>query len=228
MIYLDSSDPKEIASILPWGVISSITTNPLIMARQGVTSLEDRVDEILEVVSAAGYGSDPAASFRVHVELVSTDVSAMAEEAHRYAERWGHRIAIKIPLAGPNELSLIHRLATRDLLKPAINATCLMTPGQVYLAREAGAAFASVFFGRIEDEQRDAYLSLRMLQKMYSRESCDLIVASIRNAATAIGALSLGVDIVTVTPKILHDLLRCSKTTETVAEFNQAWAERPR
>ena len=73
MFFLDSSEPAEIKEIFSWGVVSGVTTNPLILAREAKNiDLEERIRAVLEV----SHG-------HVSVELTSEDERGMLEEARR-------------------------------------------------------------------------------------------------------------------------------------------------
>ena len=89
MLFLDSSDPKEIKDIFAWGVIAGVTTNPLILAREaGATDIELRIREVLAVSSGP-----------VSVELTTETEVAMMEEAHRYHTWAPSRVVIKVPFS---------------------------------------------------------------------------------------------------------------------------------
>ena len=97
MIFLDSSDPKEIKDISAWGVISGITTNPLIIAKEGGNvDLETRIREVIEVSRGD-----------VSVELTTETEKAMLEEAAKYHAWNPSRICIKVPFSeiGPARLA---------------------------------------------------------------------------------------------------------------------------
>ena len=213
MLFLDSSDPKEVADIHAWGVTSGVTTNPLLFAREsGDVDLEARIREILAVSRGP-----------LSVELTHETEAAMLEEAARY-RAWDDRIVIKVPFTEPG-LRVIHQLAARGV---ATNATCLMSFPQAYLAALAGATYVSIFSGRVRDMGYDVRPVIADTRDQIDREhlATEIIVGSVRQPADVTEALSAGAHIVTVPPKLLRAMLFNPRTTETIREFNDAWAAR--
>src|SRR5215470_6812840 len=89
MLFLDSSDPKEIIDIFAWGVVCGITTNPLILSREAPgVDLEQRIREVVRVSRGP-----------VSVELIAEDEAGMLEEARRYSAWDRERICIKVPFS---------------------------------------------------------------------------------------------------------------------------------
>lgn len=223
MLFLDSSDPKEIADIFGWGVVSGVTTNPLIMARAGVTDIKKTVREILD-----------ASEGTVSVELTSETADEMLAEARSY-RLLGKRICIKVPVTEIG-LKVINRLSAGDAIPGSIavsdcaltNATCIMSRNQAHLAGMAGATYVSAFWGRIRDMGHSARAVV-----MDVRGLCDageiqskIIVGSIRSVGDVEDAFMAGAHIVTVPAKILRQMVHHPRTAETIKEFNQAWANR--
>ena len=223
MFYLDSSDPKEVEDLFKWGVLSGVTTNPLIISREMPgADLEETIKAILAVSTGP-----------VSVELTEPTAMAMADEAER---RWSwdwDRLCIKVPV---NDLGLqvIRLLRTREKRyqkegsrkELRINATCIMTPMQALLAAMAGADYVSLFWGRIADLQVNPAHVVRLTRESLSGRGygkVEVIVGSIRQAGDVSCALSAGADIVTVPPQILRQLVHHPRTAETIREFNEAW-----
>jgi transaldolase len=214
MFFLDSSDPKEIKDIFAWGVVSGVTTNPLILAREaGNTDLAQRISEVIAVSSGP-----------VSVELTAEAEGAMMEEAHRYRAFSPSRVCIKVPFSEAG-LRVTHALAREGI---STNVTCMMSFNQAYLAALAGATFISIFSGRIRDMGYDVRPIISATRAQLDRErlSAKIIVGSIRHLMDANEALQDGAHIVTVPPTILRKMLHNPKTDETIREFNAAWAAR--
>jgi len=127
MFFLDSSDPKEIRDIFAWGVVSGVTTNPLILAREaGGADLAKRIQSVL----AASTG-------HVSVELTTETEAAMLEEAREYHAWAPDRICIKVPF-GEAGLRVTHGLRRQGV---ATNVTAVMSFNQAYLAVLAGCTY---------------------------------------------------------------------------------------
>jgi transaldolase len=214
MIFLDSSDPKEIKDISAWGVLSGITTNPLIIAKEGGNvDLEKRIKEIIAV--SAG---------DVSVELTTETEGAMLEEAAKYVAWDPKRICIKVPFSEIG-LRVLHQLVKKNV---HTNVTCLMSFNQAYLASLAGATYVSLFSGRVRDMGYDVKPVIQETRNILDREklASQIIVGSVRHMMDVNEALQCGAHILTVPPAILRKMLWNPRTDETIREFNTAWANR--
>jgi len=214
MIFLDSSDPKEIKDISAWGIVAGVTTNPLIIAREaGNIDLETRIREILAVSEG-----------HVSVELTTETEEAMLEEAERYHAWDPQRVCIKVPFSETG-LRVLNKLVKRGV---ATNVTCLMSFNQAYLAALAGATYVSIFSGRVRDMGYDVRPIIAETRAILDREKLgsQIIVGSIRHLMDVNEGLQAGAHILTVTPPILRKMLWNPRTDETIREFNTAWAKR--
>src|SRR5271166_2942997 len=134
-LFVDSSEPKEIKDLFAWGVLSGVTTNPLIIAKEAPDAdLGERIREII----AVSWGD-------VSVELTTETESEMIDEAAAYHEWDKERICIKVPFSETG-LRVLHRLVKKGV---KTNVTCLMAMNQAYLAALAGATYVSIFSGRV-------------------------------------------------------------------------------
>ena len=214
MFFLDSSDPKEIRDIFAWGVVSGVTTNPLILAREaGDADLGKRIQAVVG-----------ASTGHVSVELTSETESAMLEEAAEYHTWAPDRICIKVPFSEAG-LRVTHGLARQGV---PTNVTCVMSFNQAYLAVLAGCTYVSIFSGRVRDMGYDVRPVIAETRAQIDREkhAARIIVGSVRHFMDVNEALWAGAHIVTVPPTILRKMLHNPKTDETIREFNTAWANR--
>jgi transaldolase len=212
MLFLDSSDPKEVERLWQWGVLSGITTNPLIISREAPgRSLEGVIGDILKVSKGP-----------LSVELTNVEPMQMVREAQDYFKWDQERIIIKVPVTADG-IEVIKDL--RGLGIPT-NATCIMSSQQAYLAALAGARYVSLFWGRIGDMGHDAGLEVGTTRTLLDREGLPsrIIAGSIRTVADVEHALVAGAHIVTVPPAILRKMVHHPRTEETIREFNDAWA----
>jgi transaldolase len=214
MFFLDSSDPKEIRDIFAWGVVSGVTTNPLILAREaGGADLGKRIQGVL----AASTG-------HVSVELTTETEAAMLEEAREYHAWAPDRICIKVPFSEAG-LRVTHGLRRQGV---PTNVTCVMSFNQAYLAVLAGCTYVSIFSGRVRDMGYDVRPVIEETRAQIDREkhAARIIVGSVRHFMDVNESLHAGAHIVTVPPPILRKMLHNPKTDETIREFNTAWANR--
>jgi transaldolase len=214
MLFLDSSEPAEIRSLFSWGVLSGVTTNPLILARElGAGEVEPRLREVIE-----------ASKGPVSVELLAEGREAMLAEAEQLRALAPERVCVKVPFSEEG-LAVAHALSARGAV---VNLTCMMSFPQAYLAALTGAAYVSLFCGRIRDMGYDAWSVIRSTRAQLDREGLParIIAGSIRQASDVTDALSAGAHVVTVPPAILRKLLHNPKTDETIAEFAEAFRQR--
>jgi transaldolase len=215
-IFIDSSDPKEIKDLYGWGVISGVTTNPLIIAKEAPDAdLAERIREVLSV----SWGD-------VSVELTTETEKEMLEEALQYHAWDPARIVIKVPFSEIG-LRVLHQLTKRAI---KTNVTCLMAMNQAYLAALAGATYVSIFSGRVRDMGYDVKPVIRSTREVLDRENLPskIIVGSMRHMMDVNEALECGAHVPTITPPILRKMVWNPRTIETINEFNSAWRARPK
>jgi transaldolase len=213
-LFIDSSEPKEIKDLYAWGVISGVTTNPLIIAREAPDAdLGERIREIL----AVSWGD-------VSVELTTETESEMLRESAEYHSWDPARITIKVPFSETG-LRVLHQLAKRGV---KTNVTCLMAMNQAYLAALAGATYVSIFSGRVRDMGYDVRPVISATRDVLDREKLPskIIVGSMRHIMDVNEALDAGAHVPTVVPPILRKMVWNPRTIETIAEFNNAWRDR--
>ncbi len=213
-LFIDSSEPKEIKDLYAWGVISGVTTNPLIIAREAPDAdLGERMREIL----AVSWGD-------VSVELTTETESEMLRESAEYHSWDPARITIKVPFSETG-LRVLHQLAKRGV---KTNVTCLMAMNQAYLAALAGATYVSIFSGRVRDMGYDVRPVISATRDVLDREKLPskIIVGSMRHIMDVNEALEAGAHVPTVVPPILRKMVWNPRTIETIAEFNNAWRDR--
>ncbi len=191
-IFADTADLKEIRSWLDFGVIDGVTTNPSIMLAGGVYDLRRGAQEI-----AALLGDKP-----LSVEVVSDDTDEMRRQALEMAE-WAPNIVVKIPV-----------ITTQG-------EPCLVSFNQAMLAAKSGAAYVSLFAGRISDEGADAPEVIRRTAEWLKAWDMPtrIIVGSIRETVNVQDAALAGAHVVTVPPKFLRQMIDHKYSRFTVAQF---------
>ena len=214
-IFLDTANIEEIKTILPWGIISGVTTNQKIFSAEKGINFKDRVLEILSLVNGP-----------VSIEVTNangTDEELIAE-AKEYAA-WGKNIVIKIPMWGDGRgLRVASKLKALGI---KTNITCLITTNQAMLAAKVGATYASLFFNRIKDSQADPIIVIQESRRIIeeSNSPTKIIVGSIRKPIDVTEAVVAGAHVMTIPYKILIQMPFHMKTDETIKEFDAAWLE---
>jgi transaldolase len=213
-IFIDSSDPKEIKDLFAWGVLSGVTTNPLIIAKEAPDAiLSERIREVL----AVSWGD-------VSVELTTETEKEMLEESSQYHAWDPARICIKVPFSEVG-LRVLHQLTKKGV---KTNVTCLMAMNQAYLAALAGATYVSIFSGRVRDMGYDVTPVIANTRNVLDKAGLksQIIVGSIRHMMDVNEALDAGAHVPTIPPAILRKMVWHPRTIETINEFNTAWKNR--
>ena len=201
-IYLDSSKIEEYKK---WrSVISGVTTNPSILLKDGsdIFTFCAQLDPETEVsIEASG-------------DFIT--------EARKFAKLPNIKPVIKIPLLKPGKgdnLDLIDKLTGEGI---TVNCTVLFSLSQVILATKAGAAYVSLFAGRIDDEGGDSFSIIKQCVDFLGYEDCtQLIIGSIRGIADVQRACTAGAHIVTIPPAILEKMLEHKYSRITTEQFEK-------
>jgi len=215
-LFLDTASVKEIREILPWGIITGVTTNQKIFSVEKGINFKDRVFEILSLVNGP-----------LSVELTNTAGSDddLVMEAVEYSGWNAKNIVIKVPMFGDGRgLRIVNRLRERNI---KTNVTCLITTNQVLLAAKAGATYASIFFNRVRDAGLDAVKTIQESMRLIREGdlSTKIIVGSIRKPEDVHEIAVAGPHVITIPYKILVQMPFHQKTEDTIKEFDQAWLE---
>lgn len=211
-IFLDSADFQEIEHWLRQGIVDGITTNPSIMFKDGVYDLEDGARRLCGLLEERP----------VSIEVTTNDLARMVEQGFTLA-RWARNVVVKIPVVnefGESCLGVIHTLSHKDV---SVNCTAILSFNQAILAAKAGAAYVSIFGGRIADEGNDPAIVIRNVRQWLDEWGLNakIIVGSIRTTMDIQNAALAGTHIVTIPPQFLPKMVDHKYTRETVRQFNR-------
>jgi transaldolase len=209
-IFADTADLKEIRTWLDFGVIDGVTTNPSILLANGVYQVREGAVAIAKLL-----GDKP-----VSVEVVTDDPREMHSQAVEMAS-WAPNIVVKIPIIttqGEPCLGVISALTKGGV---TVNATACLSFNQAMLAAKAGAAYISIFAGRVSDEGADATQVIRHTADWLVAWGLPskIIVGSIRETVNVQDAALAGAHIVTIPPKFLSQMVDHKYSRFTVAQF---------
>lgn len=193
LIFLDSANIEEIQQANDWGVISGVTTNPSLIAKEG-RNFEQVVREIAAIVDGP-----------ISAEVISLDSEQMVKEAETLA-RIHPNIVIKIPIT-PEGLKATKILSRQNI---KVNMTLIFSTNQALLAARAGAAFVSPFIGRLDDINQDGMGLIEETAAVFRNFNLDtqIIAASIRHPLHVTQAALLGAHIATVPFKVLQQMVK--------------------
>jgi len=209
-IFLDSANLEEIRRWLEQGVIDGVTTNPSIMLKDRAFDVEERAREIASLIYPRP----------VSVEVTTNHVDQMVDEARGLAS-WAPNIAVKVPVI--NEFGEPTLRAVRTLTEEGVrvNLTACLSFSQVMLGAKAGAAYISIFAGRVADEGHDpARLIREAVEWLRDWEyPSRVIVGSIRVVMNVQEAALAGAHVITIPPQFMDKLVDHRYTRETVRQF---------
>ena len=239
-IYLDTANIEEIREAVKMGVVSGVTTNPSLIMRAGRGDYRQVTQEICYLVQGP-----------ISAEVVGTDTEQMVKEAREIAQ-WSPYVVIKIPLT-PNGLEAISILAGADSDEENIcqgctwvkdcpldretasdlalafgirtNATLVFSTNQALLAALAGASYASVFVGRLDDAGHEGMTVVAEAAEIlatYGLET-EIIAASIRHPLHVTEAALAGADVATVPYAVLQKMVRHPLTDVGIDRFLEDW-----
>jgi len=207
--FLDTANISEIKKGLEWGVVSGVTTNPSLVAKENADSFHDHVKKIAEIVQGP-----------VSAEVISTNVDKMVEEA-RLLSSLDKNIVIKIPMT-KDGMSATKKLVSEGI---PVNVTLVFSPQQALLAALAGASYVSPFVGRLDDIGEDGIGVVRDMAKLFSIHEFDtkIIAASIRHPRHVFEAALAGAHIITLPFKVLEQMFNHPLTDIGIKKFLDDW-----
>jgi transaldolase len=208
-IYLDTANVEEIKEAVDWGVISGVTTNPTLIARETGRDFHETIKEICALVKGP-----------VSAEAVSMDVEGMLREARELAALDPH-VVIKIPVT-ENGLAAVRVLSDEGI---QTNVTLVFSALQALLAAQAGATYVSPFIGRIDDTGQDGMDVLSDIMDIFENYQLEtkVIAASIRHPRHVLESARFGADIATVPYKVLKMMFRHPLTDRGIERFLADW-----
>jgi transaldolase len=208
-LFLDTANIDEIREAVGWGVISGVTTNPTLVAREQGRTFAEILREITDVVPGP-----------VSAEAVSLDAPGMIAEARILAAA-AENIVVKIPMT-PEGLKAAKTLAGEGI---RTNVTLVFSANQALLAALAGASYVSPFVGRLDDAGHDGMQVVRDIAQIFEIHGLEseIIAASIRHPLHVIDAAKAGADIATVPMKVLRVMVSHPLTDRGIEMFLADW-----
>ena len=208
-IFLDTANIEHIRKAAKLGVISGVTTNPTLIAKEGSSDLKSVIAEICSIVDGP-----------ISAEVLSLDADDMIKEARPLASLHKN-VTIKIPVsaAGYEAISVL----SKENIKT--NLTLCFSANQALLGALAGATFVSPFVGRLDDIGHDGMELVSDIVEIYQKHNLktQVIAASIRHPLHVIAAAKAGAHIATVPYDILMKIIQHPLTDSGIARFMEDW-----
>ncbi|MDG2199925.1 MAG: fructose-6-phosphate aldolase [Phycisphaerales bacterium] len=208
-IYIDTARIEDIREAADMGVLDGVTTNPSLIAKEGV-DFHQRMKEICDVVPGP-----------VSAEVVSTESDAMLEEAQPLLSI-ADNIVIKLPCT-VDGLRACKQLSTNGV---RVNMTLCFQPLQAMLAAKAGAFLISPFLGRLDDIGQDSMELIQQIRTIYDNYGYDtkVLAASIRHPMHLVQCALVGADVATVPFKVIQQMMKHPLTDSGLKKFLEDWA----
>ncbi|MFS0575900.1 fructose-6-phosphate aldolase [Sporosarcina sp. 179-K 3D1 HS] len=209
--FIDTANFEEIKEAHSWGILSGVTTNPSLVAKENV-SFHDRLREITALVPGS-----------VSAEVIALDAEGMIEEGRELA-KIAPNITVKLPMT-PEGLKACRVFADEGI---KTNVTLIFSANQALLAARAGATYVSPFLGRLDDIGHDGMALISTIADIFTIHDIqtEIIAASIRHPQHITDAALNGAHISTTPFKVLQQLFNHPLTDKGIEAFLADWESR--
>ncbi len=203
-IFLDTANLDELRKAADWGIVDGVTTNPSLIAKEGIP-IAEQIKRICEIVDGD-----------ISAEVVATDHETMVAEARELA-KLHKNIVVKVPLTRDGIKT------TAKLSKEGIrfNVTLCFSPSQALLAAKAGAYIISPFVGRLDDLSQEGMELIRQIVAIYKIHGypTKVLAASLRSPLHVSQSALAGAHIGTLPYKVLDMMFNHPLTDKGLEQF---------
>ncbi|MDP3044564.1 MAG: fructose-6-phosphate aldolase [Eubacteriales bacterium] len=208
-LFIDTANVEHIREAAAIGVISGVTTNPSLIAKEGRDFVQV-VKEITEIVDGP-----------ISAEVISLEADGMVAEAVELVKIHPN-VVIKIPMI-PEGLKAVSVLASKGI---KTNVTLVFSANQALLAALAGATYVSPFLGRLDDIGHDGVQLVAEIVDVFNIHelATEVIAASIRNPLHVLNSARAGAHIATIPYKVLMQMFKHPLTDSGIKAFLDDWA----
>lgn len=209
-LFIDTANIDEIRELNDMGVISGVTTNPSLIAKEG-KDFWDTIKVITTIVDGPISG-----------EVISDEAEGMIKEGRKIAKLHKNMV-VKIPMTGEGLKAV--KVLSKEGIKT--NVTLIFTANQALLAANAGATYVSPFLGRLDDISSDGMDLIKKIFNIFKIQgiSTKIISASIRTPLHVTEAAEAGSHIATVPYKVIMQMLKHPLTDAGIVRFKKDWEE---
>jgi transaldolase len=206
--FIDTANLNEIKEANDLGVLDGVTTNPSLMAKEGITGK----DNILAHYKAICKIVDD----NVSAEVISTDFDGIIKEGKELA-KIDDKIVVKVPMI-KDGVKAIKAFSSEGI---RTNCTLVFSSGQAILAAKAGASYVSPFIGRLDDISHDGLDLIEQMVQIYTNYGFEtqILAASVRHTMHLIKCAEIGADVVTCPLNVITSLLKHPLTDSGLEKF---------
>lgn len=206
--FIDTANLPEIREAYELGVLDGVTTNPSLMAKEGIQGKNNILAHYVAICNIVDGD--------VSAEVIATDYEGIIREGEELAELHPN-IVVKVPMI-KDGIRAIKYFSDRDI---RTNCTLVFSAGQALLAAKAGASYVSPFIGRLDDASTDGLLLIEQIVDIYQNYAFDteVLAASIRHTMHLVKCAELGADVVTCPLNVITGLLKHPLTDIGLEKF---------
>lgn len=207
--FIDTASLDQIKEAKDLGILDGVTTNPSLMAKEGITGQDNIMKHYKTICDIVEDGD-------VSAEVIATDFKGIVEEGKRLADI-APNIVVKVPMIKEGIKAISHFTD----IGISTNCTLVFSAGQAILAAKAGATYLSPFIGRIDDINWDGVQLIEQIAEIYSIQGfeTEILAASIRNPKHIVDSALAGADVVTCPLNAILGLLKHPLTDIGLEKF---------
>lgn len=212
--FIDTANLDQIKEAQDLGVLDGVTTNPSLMAKEGITGAAKITQHYIDICEAVDGD--------VSAEVISTDFEGMVREGEALAALHP-QIVVKIPMI-KDGIKALKYFSDRGI---KTNCTLVFSVGQALLAAKAGASYVSPFIGRLDDVSTDGLQlieDIRLVYDNYGFET-EILAASVRHTMHVVDCAKIGADVITGPLSSIMGLLNHPLTDIGLAKFLEDYAK---
>ena len=206
--FIDTANLDQIKEAEALGVLDGVTTNPSLMAKEGITGTKNILKHYKDICNIV--------DDNVSAEVIATSFNEMLEEGRSLA-KIDDKIVVKIPMIKEG-VKAIKALADEGI---RTNCTLIFNAGQAILAAKAGASYVSPFIGRLDDIGSDGIQLIEQIVHIFDNFGfeTEVLAASVRHNLHLLQCAEIGADVVTCPLKVITGLLKHPLTDSGLEQF---------
>ena len=206
--FIDTANLDQIKEAQDLGILDGVTTNPSLMAKEGISGHENIINHYLKICDIVDGD--------VSAEVISTDFKGIIKEGEFLASL-NKQIVVKVPMISEGIKAI--KYFTDKKIKT--NCTLVFSSGQAIIAAKAGATYLSPFIGRLDDISSDGLNLISEIRDIYDNYdfATEILAASIRHTMHIIDCAKIGADVVTTPLSAIKGLLNHPLTDSGLKKF---------
>ncbi|MCU0368206.1 MAG: fructose-6-phosphate aldolase [Cyclobacteriaceae bacterium] len=206
--FIDTANLNEIKEAYDLGVLDGVTTNPSLMAKEGIAGAEKVLAHYKAICDIVDNN--------VSAEVIATDFDGIIKEGRALA-KIDDKIVVKVPMI-KDGVKAIKKFTSEGI---RTNCTLVFSSGQAILAAKAGASYVSPFIGRLDDISQDGLDLIAQMRLIYNNYGfgTEILAASVRHTMHLIKCAEIGADVATCPLNVIMALLKHPLTDSGLEKF---------